>query len=41
MTEGVPASITQTWPRAKVTGAPVVVVNVVPLLALGRDQRMA
>ncbi len=41
MTEGAPASTTQTWPRAKVMGAPVVVVNVVPPLPPGQDQRMA
>ncbi len=41
MTEGAPASTTQTWPRSKVMGAPVVVVNVVPPLASGQDERMA
>ena len=38
---GAAASTTQAGPRAKVMGLPVVVVNVVPPLASGRDQRMA
>jgi len=38
---GVAASTTQTGPRANVMVWPDVVVNVVPPLASGRDQRMA
>ena len=38
---GAAVSITQTGPRANVMGWPDMVVNVVPPLASGRDQRMA